>query len=163
MFDIGKTLRRSIASLMSIVFLTQSAIATECPISLPEPFSMPESGHETPKHFSWVGSTKLAARVPGNGHWTAMGAEYNYRDKWWWWREGYKARNENNPELTISARKLNSSAPPVEVKHATNAFGNDWDRILIMMEFPSAGCWEVIGTYHDQQLRFVFLVGDASD
>lgn len=134
--------------------------ASECQISLPESADLPGSLQESTEGFVWVGTPNLAARVPDDGHWIAMGPDHNYRDKWVWWREGYRAKEETKPELNISARKLDGPAPPVYLPHGTNAFGPGWDRILTLMEFPSAGCWEVIGRYHDEELRFVFQVGD---
>ena len=145
---------------ISIILAWSTVQASECQISLPESTDLPESLHESPEGFVWVGSPNLAARVPDDGHWTAMGPDHNYRDKWWWWREGYQAKEETKPELTISARKLDGSAPPVYLPNATNAYGPGWDMILTMMEFPSSGCWEVIGKYRGQELRFVFHVGD---
>ena len=124
-----------------VVMLAWSASpASECNISLPAVGDLPDSVKEYPARFVWVGTKKLAAKVPENGHWTAMGPEHNYRDKWWWWREGYRARDETRPELSIAARRLDGPAPPVFISHATNAYGEDWDRMLLMMEFPTAGC-----------------------
>jgi len=89
-----------------------------------------------------------------------MGADHNYRDKWWWWREGYRAMEETAPQLMILATRLDAPAPPVVISKATNAFGENWDRILTAMEFPSAGCWDVFASYHGEELRFIFKVGD---
>ena len=144
---------------LSIILAWSTAHASECKVSLPQSSDLPDSVKESPAGFIWVGTEKLAARVPQDGHWTAMGGEYNYRDKWWWWREGYRAKEETRPELSITATRLDGPAQPVFISHATNAYGEDWDRMLVGMEFPTAGCWEVVGTYHGHELRFVFKVG----
>ncbi len=144
---------------VSAVLVLNSAHASECQVSLPERGDLPDSLQESPEGFGWFGTSKLAARVPEDGHWTAMGPEHNYRDKWWWWREGYRAKEETKPELIISASRLDGPAPPVFIPHATNAYGPGWDLMLVGMEFPTSGCWEVIGRYHGHELRFVFRVG----
>ena len=90
-----------------------------------------------------------------------MGPGRMYGDKFWWWRSGYSAFEEPRPNLTISAIRLDGVAPDVEINNATNAFGDGWHAMLIGMEFPSAGCWKVVGTYNgSQQLAFVLLVGN---
>lgn len=130
--------------------------ASECEVSLPDRTDVP--GWQL-RGFVWVGGLTLATMVPDGGNWTGMGPDHHYRDKWWWWREGYSAQEEHGPELSITARRLDGAAPAVLISHATNAFGKDWDRMLVEMEFPTAGCWEVIGRYHGHELRFVFEVG----
>jgi hypothetical protein len=145
---------------IGILVAWNASHAIECAVSLPESSGLPDSLQNSPEGFVWVGTPKLAARVPADGHWTAMGPDYNYRDKWPWWREGYRANAEQKPALTISARRLDGDAPAVYLPDATNAFGPGWDRILTLMEFPSPGCWEVVGRYHGEELRFVFKVGE---
>ena len=144
---------------ISMILAWSTAHASECQVSLPESGDLSDLARKSPAGFMWVGTEKLAAQVPQDGHWTAMGPEHNYRDKWWWWRQGYQAKEETRPELSITAKRLDGPAPPVFISHATNAFGPDWDRMLVGMEFPTAGCWEVIGRYHGDELRFVFKVG----
>ncbi len=107
----------------------------------------------------WVGNPTLAAMVPDDGNWTGMGPDRSFSDKWWWSREGCRAHEEPEPELVVTATRLGSPANSVRISHATNAFGPDWDLMLVGMEFPSAGCWEVVGSYHGHELRFVFDVG----
>jgi hypothetical protein len=117
---------------------------------------------EVQEGFVWVGSPKLAAHVPETDHWTAMGPEHNYFDKWWWWREGYRAIEEPEPDLVITATRLDEDLSPVVISNATNAISSDGNRdlMLVGMEFPTSGCWEVVGRYQDQELRFVFKVGE---
>ena len=149
---------------LSVVFLmvitSGATYASECDISFPESIDLPEWTQDSPEGFIWVGTAELAARVPKDGRWTAMGSQYNYRDKWVWWRDGFQALDESQPELSITARKLDGPAPMVVISDATSALG-DPDAMLMMMEFPTAGCWEVLGEYHDHELRFVFEVGNA--
>jgi hypothetical protein len=110
----------------------------------------------------WYGGNNLAALLPVDGIWVGMGPEKNYRDKFWWWRSGYKAREEPQPDLSISAMRLDAPAPPVEIDRATNAYGPGWDAMLVGMEFPTGGCWEIRGTYNGaQQLIVVVFVKDS--
>ena len=90
-----------------------------------------------------------------------MGPGHNYRDKLFWRREGYSEILESRPELTVSARRLDGPAPPLRVTRATNAHHKDFGgwAMLVMVEFPTAGCWEVTGQYKDQALSFVVQVG----
>jgi hypothetical protein len=128
-------------------------------VSLP-PETDPPPTQETQDGWAWVGSPKLAAHVPADGVWTGMGRQHNYRDKWWWWREGYRAADETQPELRILATRLDGSAPPVVIERATNAMLADVDLILAGMEFPAAGCWDVFASYRGEELRFIFKVGE---
>lgn len=66
-------------------------------------------------------------------------------------RAGYDAHEDPNPGLTISAVRLDGLAPPMEIENATNARGNGWDAMLVGMEFPTEGCWEILGTYSGAQ------------
>lgn len=150
---------------LAALLLCSSLHAGECEVSLPDRNNLPDSLLSVPEGFAWVGSPKLAAKVPINGHWNGMGPERNYFDKWWWWRDGYRATEEADPELVVTATRLDESSPSVVIRNATNAFGPadesgpGWDAMLVGMEFPTSGCWEVVGQYRDQELRFVFEVG----
>jgi hypothetical protein len=90
-----------------------------------------------------------------------MGPTHDYRDKLFWWRQGYSGVTESRPKLTVSARRLDGGAPPVHVSRATNARHEDFGgwAMLAMVEFPTAGCWEVKGQYEGETLSFVVQVG----
>ena len=147
-----------------ILLSSEPSSGVECDISIPEGRVTPDgitpaSDVGDSQRFVWVGSDNLAAKIPADGRWQGMGQAYNYRDKFWWWRKGYDAHREWKPELTIVANRLDQHADTVAYTHATNAFSGAWNLMLHGMEFPSDGCWEVIGEYHGRQLRFVFEVG----
>ena len=82
--------------------------ADACVISLPQATEPPPT-QGAGDGWVWIGSPRLAAHVPANGVWTGMGPAHNYRDKWWWWREGYRASKETQPELTTLATRLDAS------------------------------------------------------
>lgn len=136
-------------------------MAFECEPMIPHGRVVPDGVAPDPNFvFVWAGSERLAAHVPADGHWTAMGSEYNYRDKFWWWGQGYNAHSEPQPKLIITAKRLDKESTPLIYDHASNAFAGEWNLMLLAMEFPSAGCWEVIGEYQGESLRFVFRVSD---
>lgn len=134
----------------------------ECSIRLPEAGDLPDT-MRAPVGFTWVGTSALAAQVPSDGHWTAMGPKRDYRDKWWWWREGYTAQDEPRPNIKVTAVRLDGPAPVFKEPFVTSAVGPGWDRMLVMMEFPTAGCWDVLVDYDGHELRFVFRVGGESN
>ncbi len=155
-----RTSKGCAASVMTLVAMGAALSANACEVSLPASIGLPD-WLEASEGFVWVGSPKLAAQVPKDGHWVAMGAEHNYRDKWWWWREGYRAVEETQPQLMILANRLDAPAPPVVIERATNAiFAPGRDQILTGMEFPTAGCWDVFASYRGEELRFIFKVGE---
>ena len=56
-------------------------------------------------------------------------------------------------------RRLDAAAPTVSVTGATNGFRDDIGAfILLGLELPTGGCWELTGQYHGQQVRFVVRV-----
>lgn len=160
---------RGFAIALAALSYCSSLHAGECDVSLPDRNDLPDSLLPAPSGFAWVGSPRLAAKIPINGHWTGMGPDRNYFDKWWWWRDGYRATEEPDPELVVTATRLDQSGLPVVIDNATNAFGPadesgpGWNAMLVGMEFPTPGCWEVVGKYRDQELRFVFEVGGTPE
>lgn len=162
--ELVRHMRRIFPSTLLLAFiLIATSSASACEISLPEAENLPDSISDPNQGFIWVGSPALAALVPEGGLWNGMGPQHHFRDKWWWWREGFNAYDEPKPELEITAILLDGDAPPVHVGNATSGMSAHnpprWHRILIGMEFPKPGCWEVTANYHGHELRFVFLVG----
>jgi hypothetical protein len=96
----------------------------DCSVTLPSSSAVLVPNSESDGSFAWYGSEALAVRLPADGRWKGMGPSRNFRDKFWIWRRGYDAKTETRPALTFAGVKM-----------------------LVGMEFPSAGCWQVTATY----------------
>jgi len=126
-----------------------------CPKTVP---SADLLGKPFPSSDHWYGSETLAVILRPDGIWRGMGPKHNFRDKMFWWSFGFKPGSESN--LTVTARRLDSSSPPADISAATNAGApslGGWT-MLVMVEFPAAGCWEISGDYLGQVLSFVVEV-----
>ena len=155
-------------SLILIVLVTASNGGfAACPVTLPSgsPVDVPNSPANS--FYHWFGSDALAVSLKSDGVWLGMGPTHRYRDKLWFWRRGYSADAEPVPALTLKGVKLHPGGDPHEfsIDRATNAFGQGWSQMLVGMEFPSAGCWQVTATYIsvgvEQELTFVVDVVDV--
>ena len=115
-------------------------------------------GKPFPKSEDWYGNESLAVILRPDGVWWGMGPEHRYRDKLFWWSYGFKPGYESH--LTVTGRRLDSDSPPADVSRASNAEApslGGW-AMLVAVEFPSAGCWEITGQYLGQKLSFVVEV-----
>jgi hypothetical protein len=91
------------------------------------------------------------------GHYTS--SDPTFREKLPFWRQGYDPHSEPRPNLTVSGKRIDAIAPPVQ----TDGKGNgSWTRddqfIMTGIDFPTAGCWEMTGRYNDEELTFVVWV-----
>lgn len=136
---------------------TPADAATSCPrtITSGEVFSKP-----FPTSDNWYGSESLAVILHPNGYWWGMGPQLNYRDKLYWWSYGFRPGSEVH--LHITGRRVDGNAPPASISRASSAYAPDlggW-AMLVAVEFPNAGCWEISGEYLGQRLTFVVEVAD---
>lgn len=111
----------------------------------------------------WFGTEKLWAMLPADGTWRGL-KPYSptfpgYRQKIFWWRKGYSWRSDPSPPLTVRARRLDAVAPSLAVRHATNGYRQDWKSFMVVaVDFPTPGCWEITGQFKGDELTFVVWV-----
>ena len=86
--------------------------------------------------------------LPIDGKWIGS-PQGRFGGKLWLWRRGYDATSELRPDLVIDGLKLDPGKPPerLSINNATNGTGKDWEAMLVGLEFPSAGCWQLTATY----------------
>lgn len=134
--------------------------AGACLVTLPSGVAL---GEPFPASENWYGSESLAVILPPGGVWMGMGGERRYRNKLFWWSHGYRPGGESN--MMVRGRRLDGDSPPADISPTTNAHSpslGGW-AMLVAVEFPSAGCWEITGEYLGQKLSFVVSVQTASD
>ena len=154
-------MRRAFNLVMGLILLSsfpavaraQSGVA--CPVTV-----APDDAPATPSPTMWLhGTDALGVYLPRDGVWKGMGRAHHYRDKLFWHRDGYDGRLDPRPQLSVSGRRLDGRAPLVTVPNATNAHTDFGWTMLMLLEFPEAGCWQVTGEYEGATVDFVVRVG----
>lgn len=134
-----------------------------CPVTKPiNPRFIPPSPFPAlpPVDGFWYGTAALWTVLPSDGAWRDLPHNpTGYTQKILWWREGYFWLNEPQPPLVVSGRRLDEMATPLAVSPATNAFADDiQSAMLVGVDFPAPGCWEITGKYQGAELSFVVWV-----
>ena len=62
---------------------------------------------------------------------------------------------EPSPDLTVSGKRLDAPALPLVASRATNAAADFGEAMLVLVEIPESGCWEIAGRYRGHELSFV--------
>lgn len=108
----------------------------------------------------WYGTEALWTLLPSDGDWQGLPhSPSGYTQKVFWWRKGYSWTAEPEPPLVMTGRRLDAPAPPPRVSKATNAFAHDiQSAMLVGIDLPTSGCWEVTGRYEGRELSFVVWV-----
>lgn len=138
---------------------TSNTQFSDCPITQPpeSTFIPPEPWPSQPPGADefWFGERGLWTALPTNGSWRQLALG----EKFFWWSEEFDVTEDETPDLTVTATRLDGDTPVFHVSGATNAYhaSMNW-AMLIGVELASPGCWEVSGQYNDHQLSFVVWV-----
>jgi len=150
---------------------TPNDVPKTCPISKPpvRPFVPPSPYPTKPSPDSfWFGTVKLWTSLPVDGTWRGLPhytpSDSTFRQKLFFWRQGYRLRSELPPHLMVTGRRLDTTAPPLAADEANAGWQNDKEHPFMVtgVNFPSLGCWEVTGDYHGDKLTFVVWVAPVS-
>lgn len=134
----------------------------DCPVTQPPdpPFIPADPWPSQPpeKGQFWYGDSRLWTALPTNGSWRQLALG----EKFWWWSEEFEELDvfeDDTPDLTVTARRLDVDAPPFRVTEATNGYHESFHwAMLIGVELASPGCWEFTGQYKGHRLSLVLWV-----
>jgi hypothetical protein len=123
---------------------------------------VPPPPHDPAPPFSgrfWLGTGDLWTMPFANGLWHGLATPRGVRDKVFWWSRNWDWRTDHRPQLTVSARRLDGAAPALRVSPATNAHAADIHHaMLVALDLPTPGCWEITGEYKGRRLSYVVWV-----
>ena len=157
-----------VAMLIGCSILVQPCFAdgqvpSSCPVTRrPDPPFVPPPPHPAKEIGSfWLGTNALWTSLAEDGIWRGIVSPRGTRNKFWWWREGWEWDTDlraNEPGLIVTARRLDGDAPLVRAPRVTNGkLGSGW-AMLLMLELPTTGCWEISGNYRSEYLTMVVWV-----
>jgi hypothetical protein len=136
-----------------------------CPVTKPlEQLFVPPSPYPTNPYrgASWFGTDHLWTALPVDGTWKGLHyspGDPTFTQKLFLWRQGYDPHTERQPKVTVTGRRLDSSAPPLLADGASNgSVQRDQPFMVVGINFPTLGCWEIKGHYQDDELTFVVWV-----
>jgi hypothetical protein len=151
---------RSLRTMFCLMCLVIAASAQVCHTTLPpDPPFVPPSPYWPSTHPGqfWYGSAALWTLL-GSREWT------NPRGKipgtlLSWWSQDFDWRKESQPALLVIAKRLDADGPVVSGSNANSAFVTTVrPGMMVGLTIPTAGCWEITGTYRGTSLSFVVRV-----
>jgi hypothetical protein len=107
----------------------------------------------------WFGTPGLWTNLPTDGIWWGLPQDdEGYVQKTVFWRDGYVALKEPNPDLTVSGRRLDAPSITFSFSDATHGWDETGDFMLMGINIPTEGCWEITAEYQDARLTYVVEV-----
>jgi hypothetical protein len=107
----------------------------------------------------WHGTPELWTMLRPDATWSGLPQSgVGYTQKIFWWRQGYNMDAEPNPKLTVTGKRLDEQAPPLVASSATNASADFGQAMLVGVDIPTLGCWEITGQYKGSELSFVVWI-----
>ncbi|HEX8892265.1 MAG TPA: energy transducer TonB [Terriglobales bacterium] len=139
-----------------------SVVPDSCPVTKSADHSFippaPYRAKPSPDMF-WFGTDKLWTELWVTGTWSGLPhytptRQTYYREKLIFWRQGYDPHSEPHPNLTVTGRRIDGQAPPLQTDGKGNgSWTNDDQFIMTGINFPTLGCWEITGHYENKELN----------
>lgn len=107
----------------------------------------------------WYGSAQLWTMLSDSGSWASLPrSATGYSQKTFWWWKDYNPEQDPNPDLSVTGKQLDAPDSHLIASRATNASAEFGQAVLVGVEIPSPGCWEITGEYRGHKLSFVVRV-----
>jgi hypothetical protein len=138
---------------------------SNCPLTQSDPTFAPprQAGADwTGKDGHWRGSPALWTLIaPGGDIWRGLPrTEAGFTQKTFWWSEDFRVNVEPTPQIFVVGRRLDGPGA-FGFGPGTNAGGSDiGSAMLVGIDVPTAGCWEMTASYRSAELTIVVWVGD---
>jgi hypothetical protein len=144
------------------------AVPETCSVTKPgttQPFVPPAPYAAKPSLGQfWFGTDRLWTALPETGAWIGLPhythGDPTFRQKLPFWRQGYNAHAKTQVRLTVSGRRIDATAPPLQTDGPGRPSWTAGDQFLMTgINFPTTGCWEITGRYESDEVTFVVWVG----
>ena len=107
-----------------------------------------------PSFLGWYGSPGLYTWVPRSG---SAGPSTFIRT--FWYSRAWSPADEPDPTIVVSAGRFGRGGESIIGGRAVSARSSELGTSMIVaLELPSGGCWQIDATYRDQSLSYVVWV-----
>jgi hypothetical protein len=143
----------------------EKPIPDDCPVTRPTDgeYTLPPP-HKPSEPGGLVflyGSDALFTQLYSDGRWRGIKSATGTRNKSAWFRQDAEWGDEYPYQLVVTAKRIDVDGPMLTVPRVTNMIvGKEAEELamLIMLELPERGCWQVSGNYKSDYLSFVVWV-----
>ena len=142
----------------------QTPIPDDCPVTRPTDgeykLPPPHKAIEPGGPIFLYGTDALFTQLYSDGRWRGIKSETGTRNKSAWFRKDAEWGEERPYQLVVTAKRIDVDGPMLTVPRVTNMIVGEKEEIamLLMLELPERGCWEVTGNYKSDSLSFVVWV-----
>ena len=136
-----------------------------CDVTQPEPAFVPPKGFvATPPAYyesTWYGSTHLWTMLRDGGEVWGPGLSISptgLPQKTFWWSADWVVRDELEPDISVTGRRLDGPGSFTFGSPGTNASADFGTAMLVGIDIPSYGCWEITARYREARISYIVLV-----
>lgn len=126
----------------------------ECPVTMPGTPYVARAPHpaEPPALYraTWYGNDNLWTMLPRGGA--------NLDTKSFWWSRNFVLAEENQPLIAVTGRRLDAPGSFSAGNPGTNAIADFGTAMLVGIDVPSEGCWEIRAEYKGAELAYIVRV-----
>ena len=109
----------------------------------------------------WYGSDDLWTMLrPGGENWGHLpnnGGTFTQKT-WWWSRKFNLAAGEGTPRIIVTGKRLDAPGSFRAGDPGTSGTADFGAAMLVGVDIPSTGCWEIRAHYKGAELAYVVLV-----
>ena len=135
-----------------------------CDVTRPTPFAAPSPYLVSPPavyESVWFGSRALWTMLDPDGETWAQSAlprgPGGLSQKTFWWSADRIPQDDLVPAITVTGTRLDGPGT-FEFGPGTNASADFGPAMLVGVEFPTPGCWQLTARYRDAVLSYVVLI-----
>jgi len=130
-----------------------------CPVTKPTTPFQPPIDAEIPASKAWFGNRVLWTWLDRDGEvWTGLpSSEAGLTQKTFWWSQLFDVGREPQPEIYVIGSRVGPDGS-FGFGPGTNAGGDFGSAMLVGIEVPAAGCWNVTAHYRGATLGYVVWV-----
>ena len=148
---------------IAVIALPRALSPGNCVVTRPNPPLVPPSPYlaSPPATYgsAWFGSAALWTMLDDEGEvWTKLpkGPD-GFGQKTFWWSADWRPGDEPEPAITVTGTRLDGRGM-FSSGGGTNAGADFGVAMLVGVEIPTAGCWQITGTYRAASLSYVVRV-----
>jgi len=162
----GKAPPTDVAAPAGVAAASAAASAAACPVTIPTgTFVPPLPWPPVPPdlyHAAWFGTNELWTMLATTGEvWQDLPQSgTTLGQKTWWFSTNYRdAASESRPDITVTGRRLDGAGETFTAGHpGTNGEADFGLAMLVGVDVPGRGCWELQGSYRGATLSYVVWI-----